>query len=134
MNTAFSASVPAHQWQQAMDSAQAQDGPGFTYRLFISIGLALALWMILTEPAAAQSINLSPVTNFLTGIATALTGTLGKTIATIALVGVAITWFFGIIDFRQAMWVIVAIVFVGSAATIVDSLWTGSTAPTTPTR
>ena len=57
-----------------------------------------------------------------TTITSALTGNLGKAIATLALVGVAITWFFGIIDFRQAMWVIVAIVFVGSASLIVNSL------------
>lgn len=128
MNTAFAVASgrvsPAQNWQRAMVSAQAQDRLGFNYRLLVSVGLALVLWMLLSEPAAAQSINLSPVTSFLSTIAAALTGTLGKTIATLALIGVAITWFFGVIDFRQAMWVIVAIVFVGSAATIVDSLWT----------
>lgn len=87
--------------------------------------LALALtFALLPDVAAAQAINLSPVTSFITTITSALTGTLGKAIATLALVGVAITWFFGIIDFRQAMWVIVAIVFVGSASLIVNSLWT----------
>lgn len=135
MNTAIAVASgrmsPAQEWQQAMVSAQAQDGLGFTYRLLISFGLALVVWMLLTEPAAAQSINLSPVTTFLNAIKNALTGTLGKTIATLALIGVAITWFFGVIDFRQAMWVIVAIVFVGSAATIVNSLWSGTGGGTT---
>ena len=84
---------------------------------------ATVLLVLLADPAAAQAINLNPVTTFLTSISDALTGTLGKTIATIALIGVGLTWFFGVIDFRQAMWVIVAIVFVGSAATVVDSLW-----------
>lgn len=118
---------PAQEWQQAIASAQAQDSLGFTYRLLISLGLALVVWMLFTQPAAAQSINLSPVTTFLSTITNALTGTLGRTIATLALIGVAITWFFGVIDFRQAMWVIVAIVFVGSASTIVNSLWAGAT-------
>ena len=134
MNTAFAVASgpvsPFRGWQQAMASYQAQDSLGFTYRVLLSLGLALVLLMVLSEPAAAQSINLSPVTTFLNTIKNALTGTLGKTIATLALIGVAITWFFGVIDFRQAMWVVVAIVFVGSAASIVNSLWTG--AATTP--
>lgn len=86
--------------------------------------LAAGLVVMLAHPAAAQSINLDPITSFITTITSALTGTLGKAIATLALVGVAITWFFGFIDFRQAMWVIVAIVFIGSASLIVNSLWT----------
>lgn len=86
------------------------------------MALALTL-MLLPDVASAQAINLNPVTSFITTITNALTGNLGKAIATLALVGVAITWFFGIIDFRQAMWVIVAIVFVGSASLIVNSLW-----------
>lgn len=137
MNTALAVASgpmsPAREWQQAIASAQARDSVGFTYRMVLSIGLALVLWMVMTEPAAAQAINLSPITTFLNAIKNALTGTLGKTIATLALIGVAITWFFGVIDFRQAMWVIVAIVFVGSAATIVNSLWTGGGGTPTPT-
>ncbi|MCY1741000.1 TrbC/VirB2 family protein [Ensifer sp. SL37] len=96
---------------------------GFITRTAVFMAIVFAMWILMMEPAAAQQINLNPVTTFLTSITTALTGTLGKTIATLALIGVAITWFFGVIDFRQAMWVIVAIVFVGSASTIVSSLW-----------
>ena len=84
---------------------------------------ALVFSVVWSEPAAAQSINLNPVTTFLQTIVTALTGTLGKTIATLALVGVCIGWFMGYIEMRTALFVLVAIVFVGSAATIVDSLW-----------
>lgn len=79
-----------------------------------------AMW---SEPAAAQAINLNPVTTFLQTIVTALTGTLGKTIATLALVCVCIGWFMGYIEMRLAIYVLIAIVFVGSAATIVNSLW-----------
>lgn len=91
---------------------------------FLVLAVATTFLFMWSDVAAAQAINLSPVTSFITTITSALTGTLGKAIATLALVGVAITWFFGIIDFRQAMWVIVAIVFVGSASLIVNSLWT----------
>lgn len=85
--------------------------------------LAMALLIIMSDQAMAQSINLNPITNFLTSITNAITGPLGKAMATLALVGVAITWFFGYIDFRQAMWVCIAIVIIGSASMIVNSLW-----------
>lgn len=88
-----------------------------------TIGLAFVFMALWSDAAQAQAINLAPVTTFITSITSALTGNLGKAIATLALIGVAITWFFGHIDFRQAMWVIVAIVFIGSAAVIVDSMW-----------
>lgn len=84
---------------------------------------ALVLSALWSEPAAAQAINLNPVTTFLQTIVTALTGTLGKTIATLALVCVCIGWFMGYIEMRLAIYVLIAIVFVGSAATIVNSLW-----------
>lgn len=92
-------------------------------RIMLAMLIALVLSMIWSEPAAAQAINLNPVTTFLQTIVTALTGTLGKTIATLALVCVCIGWFMGYIDMRLAMYVLIAIVFVGSAATIVNSLW-----------
>ena len=98
-------------------------GMSMTYQCLIVLGVALVLSLAMSEAAMAQAINLNPVTSFITSITTALTGNLGKAIATLALVGVAITFFFGIIDFRQAIWVIVAIVFIGSASLIVNSLW-----------
>lgn len=85
---------------------------------------ALVFSVMWSEPAAAQAINLNPVTTFLETIVSALTGTLGKTIATLALVCVCIGWFMGYIEMRLAIYVLIAIVFVGSAATIVNSLWT----------
>ncbi len=85
--------------------------------------IALAFTLLWSEPAAAQAINLNPIQTFLQTIVTALTGTLGKTIATLALVCVFIGWFMGSIEMRTAIYVLVAIVMVGSAATIVNSLW-----------
>ena len=52
-------------------------------------------------PAAAQAINLNPIQTFLQTIVTALTGTLGKTIATLALVCVCIGWFMGYIESKH---------------------------------
>lgn len=93
---------------------------------------AVNLWLVaataiiilcIAEPAMAQDINLDPIQNFLQGLVDALTGPLGMVIATLALVGVFITWFFGIIDFRQAMWVVIAIAGIGGATTMVSALW-----------
>lgn len=96
-------------------------------RITLVLMTAFVLSALWSEPAAAQAINLNPVTTFLSTIVTALTGTLGKTIATLALVGVCIGWFMGYIEMRLAIYVLIAIVFVGSAATIVNSLWTTTT-------
>ena len=85
--------------------------------------VAFVIFVMLSEPAAAQGIDTNPIQNFLQSLTDALTGKLGKTAATLALIAVGISWFFGVIDFRQAMWIIIAIVFVGSAPTIVNSLW-----------
>ena len=106
-----------------MNTVMRGTGMSLAFQCLMVLGVALVMTLVMSEAAQAQSINLNPITSFITSITTALTGNLGKAIATLALVGVAITWFFGIIDFRQAMWVVVAIVFVGSASLIVNSLW-----------
>jgi len=77
------------------------------------LSLALASLMI-ANSALAQSIDLSPVQNLLQGIVDTITGPLGIVIGTLALIGVFLSWLFGILDFRQALWVLVAIA--GSAA------------------
>ncbi|WP_176084229.1 TrbC/VirB2 family protein [Martelella sp. HB161492] len=93
------------------------------FRAACILSAALLALLIFSEPAFAQSVNTNAIQNFLQSLVDALTGTLGKTAATLALVGVFISWFFGVIDFRQAMWIVVAIVFVGAAPTVVNSLW-----------
>ena len=85
--------------------------------------IAIAAAMVAADPAMAQSIDLSPVTNLLQGIIDTITGPLGIAIATLAVVGVGISWLFGIIDFRQAMFVVVAIAIVAGAATITSAIW-----------
>lgn len=85
--------------------------------------IAIAAVMLGGDPAMAQSIDLSPVTNLLQGIIDTITGPLGIAIATLAVAGVGISWLFGIIDFRQAMFVVVAIAIVAGAATITSAIW-----------
>lgn len=80
--------------------------------------------LMLAQPALAQSIDLSPVRSVLQGIVDAITGPLGIVIGTLALIGVFLSWLFGILDFRQALWVIIAIAGIAAAPTIVAAIWT----------
>ncbi|MFG6589009.1 TrbC/VirB2 family protein [Sulfitobacter sp. MOLA879] len=82
-----------------------------------------ALLIISAEPALAQSIDLSPIQSLLQGIVDALTGPLGVVIATLAVLGVFLSWFFNIIDLRQALWVLVGIAGVAAAPTIVAAVF-----------
>jgi len=80
--------------------------------------------LMLAQPALAQSIDLSPVQTLLQGIVDAITGPLGIVIGTLALIGVFLSWLFGVLDFRQALWVVVAIAGIAAAPTIVAAIWT----------
>ena len=86
-----------------------------------------ALLIVAAEPALAQSIDLSPIQSLLQGIVDALTGPLGVVIATLAVLGVFLSWFFNIIDLRQALWVLVGIAGVAAAPTIVAAVFGGGT-------
>lgn len=90
----------------------------------VSLIVALAaLLIVMAEPATAQSIDLSPIQDLLQGIVDALTGPLGVVIATLAVLGVFLSWFFNIIDLRQALWVLVGIAGVAAAPTIVAAVF-----------
>jgi type IV secretion system protein VirB2 len=91
-------------------------------RALVALG-ATAL-IVMASPALAQSIDLSPVQTLLQGIVDAITGPLGIVIGTLALIGVFLSWLFGILDFRQALWVVVAIAGIAAAPTIVAAIWT----------
>lgn len=88
------------------------------------VALGAAALIVLAGPALAQSIDLSPVQTLLQGIVDAITGPLGIVIGTLALIGVFLSWLFGILDFRQALWVVVAIAGIAAAPTIVAAIWT----------
>ena len=70
-----------------------------------------------------MSSSTSPIQNLLQGIVDALTGPLGVVIATLAVIGVFLSWFFNIIDLRQALWVLVGIAGVAAASTIVAAVF-----------
>lgn len=84
-----------------------------------------AVLFVIADPALAQSIDLSPIQNLLQGIVDALTGPLGVVIATLAAIGVFLSWFFNIIDLRQALWVLVGIAGIAAAPTIVAAVFGG---------
>ena len=93
-------------------------------KVLLCLGVFTAMAVMLGgDPAMAQSIDLSPVTTLLQGIIDTITGPLGIAIATLAVVGVGVSWLFGIIDFRQAMFVVVATAIVAGAATITSAIW-----------
>ncbi len=81
-----------------------------------AFGLALIATFLITSPAAAQ--DLSPVTNMLTAIGTALTGPLGRAIGLIALAGVGILFLTGRMNWMYAGSVVVGLVILFGAATI----------------
>jgi type IV secretion system protein VirB2 len=85
-----------------------------------------AMYLSMVEPTSAANIDLDPLREFLQSIVTALTGPLGKTAATLAVVASFITWLMGSIDIRHLLWILVSVVCIGSAATIVNSLWGGA--------
>ena len=85
----------------------------------------LAVLLLIADPVLAQSIDLSPIQNLLQGIVDALTGPLGVVIATLAAIGVFLSWFFNIIDLRQALWVLVGIAGIAAAPTIVAAVFGG---------
>lgn len=93
-------------------------------RLPLLLALVAALISV-AEPTLAQSIDLSPIQNLLQGIVDALTGPLGVVLATLAVIGVFLSWFMNIIDLRQALWVLVGIAGVAAAPTIVAAVFAG---------
>ncbi|KHQ50051.1 MULTISPECIES: TrbC/VirB2 family protein [Mameliella] len=90
-----------------------------------TIALSATFIVAIAEPALAQSIDLSPIQSLLQGIVDALTGPLGVVLATLAVLGVFISWFMNIIDLRQALWVLVGIAGVAAAPTIVAAVFGG---------
>ena len=88
------------------------------------VALGATALIVLAGPALAQSIDLSPVQTLLQGIVDAITGPLGIVIGTLALIGVFVSWLFGILHFRQSLWVVVAIAGIAAAPTIVAAIWT----------
>ena len=83
-------------------------------------GLAALMAIALAEPAAAQAFG--KLETILGQITSALTGAVGKSLATIGVMIVGIMWVFGQIDFRRAGAVILGIAIIFGAAEIVNTM------------
>ena len=81
------------------------------------LGLLAAIAVLfMVSPAAAQ--DLSPITNMLTAIGTALTTTLGRALGLVALAAVGILFLMGRMNWMYAASVVVGLVILFGAATI----------------
>ena len=77
-----------------------------------------ALFLLAASPALAQ--DLSPVSDMIDNIITALTGPIGRGLAVLALVGSGVMMFFGRLNWPIFVAVFVGVVMIFSAETIID--------------
>ena len=85
----------------------------YTKPLILGVMLALA-----ANPALAQ--DLSPVSDMIENIITALTGPIGRGLAVLALVGSGVMMFFGRLNWPVFVAIFVGVVLIFSAEAIVD--------------
>ena len=98
--------------------------PVSAWQFAIFMVLVAGVVAVSTSPAlAAGTINLSPITNILVGIAATLTGPLGKAMATLAVIGIGAAWLMGYVQFDKVVYVIAGIAIIAGAATIVNTVW-----------
>lgn len=76
------------------------------------------LFLLAASPALAQ--DLSPVSDMIDNIITALTGPIGRGLAVLALVGSGVMMFFGRLNWPIFVAVFVGVVMIFSAETIID--------------
>ena len=87
----------------------------------LAIACVVALTAVaLADPAAAQAFG--KLESILGQITSALTGAVGKALATIGVMIVGIMWIFGQMDFRRAGAVILGIAVIFGAAEIVNTM------------
>ncbi|AQX31580.1 TrbC/VirB2 family protein [Bartonella schoenbuchensis] len=88
---------------------------------WLATGLILFIaFIILSDPALAQGFG--QVESALDKIVNAMTGTIAKSIATIAVAGTGIAWIAGYIEMRKAFFVCVGISIIFGASQIVGML------------
>ena len=81
--------------------------------------LVIGLFLVLAaSPALAQ--DLSPVSDMIDNIITALTGPIGRGLAILALIGAGVMMFFGRLNWPIFLAIFVGVVLIFSAQTIVD--------------
>lgn len=81
--------------------------------------LLLALiWALVAHPVLAQ--DLSPVSDMIDNLITALTGPIGRGLSVLALVGAGVMMFFGRLNWPVFVAIFVGVVLIFSAEAIVD--------------
>ena len=76
------------------------------------------LWVLSAHPALAQ--DLSPVSDMIDNLITALTGPIGRGLSVLALVGAGVMMFFGRLNWPVFVAIFVGVVLIFSAEAIVD--------------
>lgn len=85
--------------------------------------LAALLVLLASEPAMAQGIDLSPFTNILNQVVSFFSGPLGMAIATLAVMGIGLAWFMGMVDWARVAYVLGGMVMLASAGAIVGAIF-----------
>lgn len=93
--------------------------PSFARRFSFHLLASVAVPLILSGPALAQSANVERV---LQNIVDALTGNVAKLLATLAIIITGMSWMFGYLDLRRAGYVILGVAILFGAAEIVSTL------------
>lgn len=75
-------------------------------------------WVLSAHPALAQ--DLSPVSDMIDNLITALTGPIGRGLSVLALVGAGVMMFFGRLNWPVFVAIFVGVVLIFSAEAIVD--------------
>ena len=87
----------------------------FSRHGYILLGL---VWALVGHPALAQ--DLSPVSDMIENLITALTGPIGRGLSVLALVGAGVMMFFGRLNWPVFVAIFVGVVLIFSAEAIVD--------------
>ena len=77
----------------------------------------------MTKSLPVSALNLLLFALLAAGIATTLTGPLGRAMATLAVIGIGVAWLMGYVDFRTVVYVVAGIAIVAGASVIVNSMW-----------
>jgi type IV secretion system protein VirB2 len=85
--------------------------------------MATLALLTMAEPSLAQAFDTSPIQEMFQGLVDAITGPLGLVIATLVLAGLFLSWMMGWVDMRQALWILIGIIGLASAATIAGAIW-----------
>lgn len=80
--------------------------------------LIALIWALAADPALAQ--DLSPVSDMIDNLITALTGPIGRGLSVLALVGAGVMMFFGRLNWPVFVAIFVGVVLIFSAEAIVD--------------